>query len=103
MLGPDEWKQLVQSMSSNSELAKIEDFAWSGKVLEKGVTVVDLGRKHLDKCRHGRDRLDDVSALVVLVALLQRPNAASITRLDLRFNTFPNMGIFKIIVCPHDC
>ena len=79
-------------MSSNSELAKIEDFAWSEKVLEKGVTVVDLGRKHLDKCRHGRDRLDDVSALVVLVALLQRPNAASITTLNLRLIAGPSLA-----------
>ena len=92
MLGPDDWKLLMQSMSSNSELAKIDDFAWSEKVLKKGLTEVDLGRYHLDKSRHGRDRLDDLSALVVLVALLQRPNAASITTLNLRLIAGPSLA-----------
>ena len=86
----------MQSMSSNSELAKIDDFAWSEKVLKKGLTEVDLGRYHLDKSRHGRDRLDDLSALMVLVALLQRPNAAGVTRLDLRLNTTRNMAYLMI-------
>ena len=86
-LGLKEWAQLAEAMKESSELAKIQDFPWTEDLLQKKDKVDLRGSLIHDGCSGLKS-----PSFIVFVKLLQRPSAASITELDLRFSALPNLA-----------
>ena len=87
-LEPEEWGKLAEGTVGNSNLRKIEDFPWSEDILKNEKTVKLQGRLIHDECSGSKS-----PSFIVFVKLLQHPSAASITELDLRLNSFPNLAV----------
>ena len=79
LLEYEDWGRLAQAVGGSSKLAIIKDFPWSRDVLPWKEKIDLHGRLIHDGCSGLKS-----PSFIVLVELLKRPNAASITDLDLR-------------------